>query len=354
VSRGGGLTLAAVDWSGSRDAAARSIWTAVVRDGRPSELWCGLDREATVERLLARLAPGARAVIGLDFAFSLPAWRVTGGPEALWAWAAEEEARERRGQRRNWVLEQGPPFWGPRLRPRPALPDGVPAERATDRETPGAQSPFKLTGIGSVGAQSLRGMAQLHRMRRRGLAIWPLTAPGWPRAVEIYPRALVARAGIRAAEARDPHGRRAALERAWPGLPAGWRHAAAASRDAFDAMASVLAMWRWRADLLARAFDVGPPYDLEGAIWVPGTGPGWRPRFGIASLARRSATRSEEHMAVPKRKTSKQRRDTRRATHAIEGARLARCPRCSSPVRPHHVCGVCGYYRGRQVIDTEA
>ena len=52
-------------------------------------------------------------------------------------------------------------------------------------------------------------------------------------------------------------------------------------------------------------------------------------------------------MAVPKRKTSRQRRDTRRATHAIEATRMGRCPRCSSPVRTHHVCGVCGYYRGR-------
>jgi len=58
-------------------------------------------------------------------------------------------------------------------------------------------------------------------------------------------------------------------------------------------------------------------------------------------------------MAVPKRKTSKRRRDTRRATHTIEAARLGRCPRCSSPLRPHHVCPVCGYYRGRPVIDTE-
>jgi large subunit ribosomal protein L32 len=58
-------------------------------------------------------------------------------------------------------------------------------------------------------------------------------------------------------------------------------------------------------------------------------------------------------MAVPKRKTSQRRRDTRRAAHAIEAARLGRCPRCSSPVRPHHVCPTCGYYRGRPVIDTE-
>ena len=58
-------------------------------------------------------------------------------------------------------------------------------------------------------------------------------------------------------------------------------------------------------------------------------------------------------LAVPKRKTSKQRRDTRRATHSIEATRMGRCPRCSSPVRTHHVCGVCGYYRGRPVVEIE-
>ncbi len=58
-------------------------------------------------------------------------------------------------------------------------------------------------------------------------------------------------------------------------------------------------------------------------------------------------------MAVPKRKTSKQRRDTRRATHGISAARMGRCPSCGSPVRPHHVCGVCGNYRGTKVVEIE-
>lgn len=60
-----------------------------------------------------------------------------------------------------------------------------------------------------------------------------------------------------------------------------------------------------------------------------------------------------ERVAVPKRKTSRQRRDTRRATHAVVATRMGRCPRCSSPVRTHHVCGVCGYYRGRPVVEIE-
>jgi len=54
-------------------------------------------------------------------------------------------------------------------------------------------------------------------------------------------------------------------------------------------------------------------------------------------------------MAVPKRKTSKARRDKRRAAHRISAPVLSTCPHCHSPVRPHHVCDNCGQYRGREV-----
>jgi large subunit ribosomal protein L32 len=54
-------------------------------------------------------------------------------------------------------------------------------------------------------------------------------------------------------------------------------------------------------------------------------------------------------MAVPKRKTSKARRDKRRATHAISAPRVNVCPRCGQPKRPHRVCPTCGTYKGREV-----
>ena len=53
-------------------------------------------------------------------------------------------------------------------------------------------------------------------------------------------------------------------------------------------------------------------------------------------------------MAVPKKKTSKARRDKRRATHGISAPSLSECPQCHEPKAPHHVCAHCGYYRGRQ------
>jgi large subunit ribosomal protein L32 len=54
-------------------------------------------------------------------------------------------------------------------------------------------------------------------------------------------------------------------------------------------------------------------------------------------------------MAVPKRKTSKSRRDKRRATHKIEAAKVNVCPTCHQPKRPHRVCPTCGHYKGREV-----
>ena len=59
-------------------------------------------------------------------------------------------------------------------------------------------------------------------------------------------------------------------------------------------------------------------------------------------------------MAVPKKRTSRARRDKRRATHKKARApRLNQCPRCHSPRLPHRVCPVCGTYAGREVIEHE-
>jgi large subunit ribosomal protein L32 len=54
-------------------------------------------------------------------------------------------------------------------------------------------------------------------------------------------------------------------------------------------------------------------------------------------------------MAVPKRKTSKSRRDKRRATHSITAAKVNVCENCGQPKRPHHLCGTCGTYKRREV-----
>jgi large subunit ribosomal protein L32 len=58
-------------------------------------------------------------------------------------------------------------------------------------------------------------------------------------------------------------------------------------------------------------------------------------------------------MAVPKRKTSKTRRDTRRATHAAAVPSVSECPQCHAPKLSHRICPNCGMYDGRQVVKVE-
>jgi large subunit ribosomal protein L32 len=58
-------------------------------------------------------------------------------------------------------------------------------------------------------------------------------------------------------------------------------------------------------------------------------------------------------MIVPKRRTSKSRRNKRRSHHALSAPALALCPTCGEPKPPHRVCGNCGGYRGRTVIGTD-
>jgi large subunit ribosomal protein L32 len=54
-------------------------------------------------------------------------------------------------------------------------------------------------------------------------------------------------------------------------------------------------------------------------------------------------------MAVPKRKTSRSRRDKRRAQHGISVPAVQVCPNCGQPKRAHRVCPNCKQYRGREV-----
>jgi len=58
-------------------------------------------------------------------------------------------------------------------------------------------------------------------------------------------------------------------------------------------------------------------------------------------------------MAVPKKKTSKTRRDTRRAHDALVAPGVSVCPQCKEPKQSHRVCPSCGTYKGREIISTE-
>ena len=64
--------------------------------------------------------------------------------------------------------------------------------------------------------------------------------------------------------------------------------------------------------------------------------------------------REHTEMAVPKKKTSKAKSRSRRASAwKLEAPSRSVCPRCNAAKQPHIVCGNCGWYAGRQAIDVD-
>ena len=67
--------IIAVDWSGKRENESEFIWTAVMENGRLTELENGRSRGETIKRVIEEAdAARGRVVVGLDFAFSFPRW----------------------------------------------------------------------------------------------------------------------------------------------------------------------------------------------------------------------------------------------------------------------------------------
>jgi large subunit ribosomal protein L32 len=58
-------------------------------------------------------------------------------------------------------------------------------------------------------------------------------------------------------------------------------------------------------------------------------------------------------MALPKRRSSKARQGNREAGKALKVPNLIPCPNCQELMKPHHICPECGYYAGREVVETE-
>ena len=58
-------------------------------------------------------------------------------------------------------------------------------------------------------------------------------------------------------------------------------------------------------------------------------------------------------MAVPKRRKSKAKRDSRRATHNLKASAYVICPQCDGPKIAHRLCATCGYYKGFQVLEAK-
>lgn len=256
----------AVDWSGARRGAERRIWLAEVRDGVLVRLESGRSREEVVELLVAEAADDSRLVVGLDFAFSFPAWylahvgcesveafwRLVGRDGPVWSEALEAPFFDRGSWHddRNREFRDSSPY------------------RRTERElTPRPETVFKLVGQRQVGKASLTGMPALLRLRDAGFSIWPFDAPELPVAVEIYPRLFY---GPRVRK-QDASSRRELVESWAMDSPHDLVAAAVASDDAFDAATSALGLYRQRSRLVELEREADPAYQLEGRIFAPQT-----------------------------------------------------------------------------------
>ncbi|MEM8823242.1 MAG: molybdopterin-binding protein, partial [Pseudomonadota bacterium] len=194
-------TIIAVDWSSASSPSPAkpskdAIWTCVDRGGE-QQVDYHRTRAAALAHIDAVLAEGHRTLLGFDFAMGYPpglAETLVGQPDALavWDWLADriEDAPDNKNnrfavaERMNRAFPGVGPFWGrPRSHDHPDLPEkgsnradhGIPEHRSVESFVPSAQSPLKLFTTGSVGGQSLVGMAALAKLRARhpGLAIWP-------------------------------------------------------------------------------------------------------------------------------------------------------------------------------------
>ncbi|NND74049.1 MAG: cobalamin biosynthesis protein CbiG [Ilumatobacter sp.] len=200
-------TVAVVDWSASNTprTGADSIWIAVAGgDG------CTIENVRTRHEAVATIAalaqPGRRTLLGVDFSLGFPrgtaaALGLAGSPwERTWQLLAAEITDDERNvnnrfdvaDRLNRTVSPGPgPFWGcPPARSTAAL--------STTRPTPNDAWPpvwrhveahlresghrpfsaWQLLGAGSVGSQSLVGIAALARLRATlgaRLAVWPFS-----------------------------------------------------------------------------------------------------------------------------------------------------------------------------------
>lgn len=55
----------------------------------------------------------------------------------------------------------------------------------------------------------------------------------------------------------------------------------------------------------------------------------------------------------PKNKSSKARRDSRRANWKMGNVTLVKCSKCGALMVPHRVCKACGSYNKKEIIPQE-
>jgi large subunit ribosomal protein L32 len=57
-------------------------------------------------------------------------------------------------------------------------------------------------------------------------------------------------------------------------------------------------------------------------------------------------------MPVARQRHTKARRDRARVHHQIKASNLIVCANCKAKIAPHITCPKCGFYKGKEVVDT--
>lgn len=291
-------TVLGIDWSGRVDIAGQrrhivaGMWRINAKDKVRVTVESGRTREEVGDWLITLAKKDPALVVGFDFCFSFPAWfvREVGAATAPEFWQIVTDRGER------WLdrASEDRRFWG-KPHKRPAEFSGeqlhrmlrgtdidckliahIPEEERALRVkgiTP--KSVFQIGGSGSVGTASLRGMPLLVRLRNAGFKIWPFDKPepGHPLVVEMY-----SRLNTGPVHKSNPEKRAAWLDRrrredpAWANVGPAALKAARRSEDAFDALASAVAMAERRHTFYTLAAPRDPNAMLEGWTWAPDVG----------------------------------------------------------------------------------
>ncbi|WFE75186.1 hypothetical protein [Roseinatronobacter sp. S2] len=193
-----------VDWSANSTPkrGADSIWIGSAGAGAcaPENLATRVQAMDVLRaRIDAGIAAGQRVLIAFDIGFGFPrgfAQHLTGQASALavWDWLAQRVRDDARNRNNRFevaaaINREFPgvgPFWGrPSGRALPDLPEkglarhghGLAELRETEALCSGAHPMWKLYTTGSVGSQSLLGIAHLAALRVEygaALSVWPM------------------------------------------------------------------------------------------------------------------------------------------------------------------------------------
>ena len=192
--------FAVVDWSGANvpRSGADSIWIAASGTASANPVTRAQATERIADLIEDALGANERLMIGFDFAFGFPAGFASAvgldGWQSIWAHLHDriEDGADNRSNRfdvaAHWnrLLPGDGPFWGYTM--KAGLPDGLSRKshsvwshpfgykREAEQRERKASPVFKLAYTGSVGSQSLLGIARLEELRRRfagRVAVWP-------------------------------------------------------------------------------------------------------------------------------------------------------------------------------------